>query len=819
MVECCVNYLNLPINHSVKPGQIKNSIARFDELDAIYQSVHGLLSSIKISSEAISYYGKLTIKYQLAQINNLVDDNQRHLYLLAFVVHQYKCWQDVFLQIIKKSVRATDNKASKSIDATYAHNAPTKNELTDSVADGYYDYRNLVTQIEKKAFDHNLNNDQFRCDVQDILNNRNSDHLNQSDQDLQTLQNIMDKEKSHQGYFDQHDQLSRKLQNKVAEIIKRLHFTFEPAADDLKSAIEYYQSGASITKTLAPDAFLSDEQHAQIYQDGQFNISLYKSMLYVNLFDAFSCGAASLAISYKYLPISAYMMDENSWKKNKKLILKRLGLEEFENIDEVLVKLQSILDQKYYDVNADIHSGDNPFIRFNAKKNDSLIIRTPAVDKPNYESVAHMIGENRNIPILEMLTSLNKFLRFTTPLTHFKVKSKVKIPDDKLFIAGIFALGSDIGIQRLSKSSIGINANKLTNAVKWYFAVENLHAVNNLLTDFMNKMSLPEQFKKEKDFLHTSSDGRKRSVSIESLVSNYSYKYFGHGKGINIYTFVDERGILFHSTVFSSSDRDAPYVIDGLLHNEGVKSDMHSTDTHGYTEAIFAISHLLGITFAPRIAKLSKQRLSSFGSIKEGLVEKGYKVLPSNKIGVKLIKDHWDVILRLIASIKSRDFRASTILKRLSSYDKKHALQEAIQEFGKIIKSIFILNYIDSVELRQSIEKQLNKGELSNKFSKAVSFAPNQEINEAEREDQEKTAICKMIIQNAIILWNYIELTMMILNEKDEDKRKEMLANIKESSILTWRHVNMHGIYDFSKLIASNEPKMTAQEILDADVA
>ncbi len=65
-------------------------------------------------------------------------------------------------------------------------------------------------------------------------------------------------------------------------------------------------------------------------------------------------------------------------------------------------------------------------------------------------------------------------------------------------------------------------------------------------------------------------------------------------KSINIYTFVDERSILFHSTVFSSSDRDAPYVIDGLLHNEGVKSDMHSTDTHGYTEAIFAISHLCG---------------------------------------------------------------------------------------------------------------------------------------------------------------------------------------------------------------------------------
>ncbi len=39
-------------------------------------------------------------------------------------------------------------------------------------------------------------------------------------------------------------------------------------------------------------------------------------------------------------------------------------------------------------------------------------------------------------------------------------------------------------------------------------------------------------------------------------------------------------------------------VLDGLLHNEVVESDIHSTDTHGYTEVIFALTYLLGIQFA-----------------------------------------------------------------------------------------------------------------------------------------------------------------------------------------------------------------------------
>ena len=40
------------------------------------------------------------------------------------------------------------------------------------------------------------------------------------------------------------------------------------------------------------------------------------------------------------------------------------------------------------------------------------------------------------------------------------------------------------------------------------------------------------------------------------------------------------------------------YVVDGLMDNEVLKSSIHSTDTNGYSEAIFAVTHLLGITFA-----------------------------------------------------------------------------------------------------------------------------------------------------------------------------------------------------------------------------
>ncbi|AUH70613.2 hypothetical protein CAB17_00020 [Legionella sainthelensi] len=65
-------------------------------------------------------------------------------------------------------------------------------------------------------------------------------------------------------------------------------------------------------------------------------------------------------------------------------------------------------------------------------------------------------------------------------------------------------------------------------------------------------------------------------------------------------------------TVFSSAERDAIYVIDSLLYNEAITSNFHSTDTHGYIEMVFAVSHLINFTFAPRIKRSCFHEFSQF---------------------------------------------------------------------------------------------------------------------------------------------------------------------------------------------------------------
>ena len=170
-----------------------------------------------------------------------------------------------------------------------------------------------------------------------------------------------------------------------------------------------------------------------------------------------------------------------------------------------------------------------------------------------------------------------------------------------------------------------------------------------------------------------------------------------------------------------------------------------------------------------------------------------------------------------MVTIKLKIVTASQLFKRLSSYARNNPLYKAIKEFGRIVKSMFILTYYDDTKLRQRIEKQLNRIELSNKFGNAVFYANNGEFKQALQEEQEVIISCRVLIQNAIVLWNYLYLSQLLTNCSDDKERTEMINMIKEGSIISWAHVNLHGEFDFRKR-AANDTQFNMDKIMSLKV-
>ncbi len=57
----------------------------------------------------------------------------------------------------------------------------------------------------------------------------------------------------------------------------------------------------------------------------------------------------------------------------------------------------------------------------------------------------------------------------------------------------------------------------------------------------------------------------KNSILVsDSLNSGYSFKYFGLGRGVSRYSFVDEAHRITYTTVINANEREAAYVIDRI---------------------------------------------------------------------------------------------------------------------------------------------------------------------------------------------------------------------------------------------------------------
>jgi len=296
--------------------------------------------------------------------------------------------------------------------------------------------------------------------------------------------------------------------------------------------------------------------------------------------------------------------------------------------------------------------------------------------------------------------------------------------------------------------------------------------------------------------VHTSSDGQKYYVAVDSIHATYSYKYFGQEKGIVSYGFLDDRHRLFYSTTFSSSEREAPYLVDGLLHNDVVESTIHSTDTHGFTEVNFALTAFLTVEFAPRIQSFQDQQLYAFAGMEVPDLT-AYALAPVKYIDRALIEAHWDTLLRLVVSLKQKHVTASTLLRRLNSYSQQHPVYLALRELGRVVRTEFLLRYMDDQSLRKRIDDQLDKLESTHHFARAVFYGQNGQIPYAGKEEQQLADACKRLVQNVIVCWNCFYLNQYLF-QAPAAERQQLAAAIAASSPVSWQHINLHGEFDFS---------------------
>jgi TnpA family transposase len=107
---------------------------------------------------------------------------------------------------------------------------------------------------------------------------------------------------------------------------------------------------------------------------------------------------------------------------------------------------------------------------------------------------------------------------------------------------------------------------------------------------------------------------------------------------------------------------------------------------------------------------------------------------------------------------------------------------------------LFILDWLQSVELRQRVHAGLNKGEARNALARAVFFGRLGEIRDRSFEQQRWRASGLTLVTAAIVLWNtvYMERAVAALRSHGWPVDDGLLSHL---SPLGWGHINLTGDY------------------------
>jgi TnpA family transposase len=415
-----------------------------------------------------------------------------------------------------------------------------------------------------------------------------------------------------------------------------------------------------------------------------------------------------------------------------------------------------------------------------------------AEDRPaSAVELEHQIDERLPfVDLSELLIEVDRWTGFSQCFEH-AASSEPRSKDlQRRLYAALLGQGCNIGLTRMARIADAAY-HQLAWCNTWYLREETLKAATNTLVNFQYQQPLSHHWG---GGTLSSSDGQRYPVSGKIRNATALPRYFGYGRGVTFYTWTSDQFSQYGTKVIPATVRDATYVLDEILDNETELSIVeHTTDTAGYTDIVFALFDLLGMQFSPRLSDIGSRQLYR---LEPASAYPTLRPLLKGKVKRSLILSRWDDMVRVAGSLKLGWVTASLFISKLQAYPRRNALSLALQEYGRVIKTIFILRYLEDEDYRRRINTQLNKGEALHMLREFLFFANKGTLRRKQEEEQTNQAGCLNLLTNAVVAWNTVYMAAAIeqLRAEGYPVREEDIAHLSPAR---HEHINPYGKYRF----------------------
>jgi TnpA family transposase len=582
----------------------------------------------------------------------------------------------------------------------------------------------------------------------------------------------------------------------VPALLRGLELEAAPAGRALLEAVEHLRAvqGGGRRPGPPPTAFAPKGWIAQLKDaNGRFDLPGYRLAVLDGLRRAIRRRDVFPVRSLRYADPRKGLLAGAAWEAARPAVCRTLGVSP--SAAEELGRLSARLDLAWRETAE--RAPANPSLSI-VPTPDGPVLSVEPLDKLEepLSLVALRAAVEARLPRLdlpELILEIHARTGFADRFTHASEGGARAADVATSLCAVLVAEATNTGFEPLIRlDAPALRRSRLSWVKQNFVRAETLTIANAALVAAQNGVALAREWGGGEV---ASADGLRFVVPIRTIHAGPNPRYFGRERGVTWYNLASDQYTGLNAATVPGTLRDSLNLLAVVLEQETDLSPVEiMSDTAGYTDAIFGVFHLLGYQFSPRIADVGGARFwrvdpkADYGAL-DGLA--------ANRINTRLIAEHWDDLLRLAGSLKLGVVRAAGLTRTLQTNDRPTRLARALQELGRLVKSLYLLRYVDDEGYRRHILTQLNRHEGRHRLARAIFHGKRGELRQRYRDGQEDQLGSLGLVVNIVVLWNtiYMDAALDRLRAEGCEVRPEDVARL---SPLGHGHVNMLGRYTFT---------------------
>ncbi|MCP3967277.1 MAG: Tn3 family transposase [Lentisphaerae bacterium] len=721
------------------PNNLAKEIQRIDQIRGYFPQDTFIENTFRLHLES---FAELTRRYTTPEIEQLFKKRKRAL-ILCYLINRHAQLLDA---IADMAIRVWKNTNHHADDFANAH--------AKEMAEDYEKQQKVLKSI-LKLIKISPGPDQLWDGVHRYKSREEYDSI------LKDIEKTKSWQSCHQSKVEDHYSSLRRFLPIWYRTIPLAPTVLNNSIPEAHEFMKVHDNDSILPTTGCPIDFLEQPWKRlavrQYSRTGKI-LRIVKKPYELGLYDAtvqgLKQGNIAIPNAHRYSPMVDHLLDRGEFLKNyddhvKRLVQPATASEYYEPMLERLNTELKQFDRKYDQYKKTFWINKDGTLGFSNVPGQTIPKRLKRIRN-------EMSREMSRASIFDILLDCHRWTGF---LDAFKPTSgRQNMPDEerlRYVLAALYAYGCNCGPAQASQA-LNISQNQIVYTRRRYMPTQHLMEAASMLTQTYLQTPMAARLGNITNVLMT--DSMQVRTLKKSLIARQHHRYLS-GKSTLLFQHITENFICLFTQALICNVSEAIHMLAGTLEcREGKKPIINISDMAGKSGLVLGLSRLMNIYPYVRVRS---RNLKLWGINKKD----HYQSIPASitgQIKSNIIDEGWQDVMWILASIEAGTAKPIIILNHLLSQP-NHPAAKALEELGKIERSLYVLSYGTDLDLRRFVIRHTSHREHWNKFTRNVQ-AFGDLIQEKTIEDQEEVFWFLTVVQNAIILWNALSLENIIPN-------------------------------------------------------